>query len=51
VLVEHVMELVMALADQVTVLNFGKKICSGDPEAIRKNPQVIEAYLGHGSNA
>jgi ABC-type branched-subunit amino acid transport system ATPase component len=48
-LVEHNMPLVMGLADRITVLNHGRKIAEGDPVAIRDNPEVIEAYLGHGT--
>ena len=46
VLVEHDMALIMALADRVQVLEFGKTIFCGSPEAARANPRVIEAYLG-----
>lgn len=45
-LVEHEMKTVMKLADRIIVLNFGKKLAEGDPEAIRNNPEVIESYLG-----
>uniref|UniRef100_E6PRF0 High-affinity branched-chain amino acid transport ATP-binding protein livG (LIV-I protein G) n=1 Tax=mine drainage metagenome TaxID=410659 RepID=E6PRF0_9ZZZZ len=45
-LVEHKMDMVMRLADCVLVLNHGKKIAEGTPEAIRANPHVIHAYLG-----
>jgi len=45
-LVEHDMELVMGVADQVVVLDGGKLIASGSPEEIRVNPLVLEAYLG-----
>ncbi len=46
VLVEHVMQLVMSVADTVTVLSFGEKIAEGTPGAIRADSRVIEAYLG-----
>jgi ABC-type branched-subunit amino acid transport system ATPase component len=45
-LVEHDMELVMGVADQVVVMDGGKLIASGPPEEIRVNPLVLEAYLG-----
>jgi branched-chain amino acid transport system ATP-binding protein len=45
-LVEHDMEAVFALADKITVLVYGRVIASGDPAAIRVNPEVRRAYLG-----
>jgi ABC-type branched-subunit amino acid transport system ATPase component len=45
-LVEHNMEFVMGLCDRITVLHRGTKIAEGKPEEVRKNPAVLEAYLG-----
>ena len=48
-LIEHVMQAVMSLAEHVLVLAEGRVIAEGSPQAITANPRVIEAYLGHGA--
>ena len=45
-LIEHHMDMLMRVSDEITVLDFGKKIFEGLPSEAQKNPQVIKAYLG-----
>ena len=46
VLVEHDMKLVMNVSQHVIVLDYGKKLAEGTPDEVRRNPEVIAAYLG-----
>ena len=46
VLVEHDMKMVMNLSDRILVLDYGKKLAEGTGEEVRRNPDVIAAYLG-----
>ena len=45
-LTEHHMSLVMQVSDRISVLNYGRKIAEGNPETVRRDPEVLAAYLG-----
>jgi branched-chain amino acid transport system permease protein len=49
-LIEHNMSFVMSLCSRITVLDFGKVLCTGTPAEVRSNREVIEAYLGIGGH-
>jgi branched-chain amino acid transport system ATP-binding protein len=50
-LVEHDMDLVMGVCQQIVVLDYGRVLCAGEPKAVQENPDVQNAYLGSMSGA
>lgn len=50
-LIEHHMDIVMGICDNIVVLNFGCKLAEGNPQEIQNNDKVKETYLGGGQNA
>lgn len=51
VLIEHQMRLVMGICERLEVLDFGATICKGSPDEVRRDPRVLEAYLGEEASA
>ena len=50
-LIEHNMRAVMSICDRVMVINFGTEIARGLPDEVKRNKEVIQAYLGTGQHA
>ena len=44
--IDHHMDVIMSVCDEITVINFGKQLATGTPAEIQKNQAVIDAYLG-----
>jgi branched-chain amino acid transport system ATP-binding protein len=49
VVVEHDMRVVRSVCDRLVCMNFGQKLCEGDPDYVTSHPEVCEAYLGKGA--
>ncbi|MDX1358794.1 MAG: ABC transporter ATP-binding protein, partial [Clostridia bacterium] len=49
IVIEHDMKFVMNLCERIMVINFGKKICEGDPDHVKNDQLVNEAYFGKGT--
>jgi branched-chain amino acid transport system ATP-binding protein len=51
VMIEHIVEAIVALSQRVIVLNFGEKLFEGTPAEVMDHPAVIESYLGSETHA